>query len=327
MARIPGYVMREREIRGERMMRYTVWIAGCLWMLFAVACTDTGVEATATLRMERAPVQGGAVEYEVQGSGEPVLLIHGAFIASAFSPLMEEPSLENFRLIRYHRRGFAGSTAPVGLLGQQVDDAAALLRHLDEERAHIVGHSGGGRIALELALSRPEVVQSLTLVEPAGVGSAPSSVSNEGTFRERVIAPATERYQAGDAVGAVNLFMREVLGPRWRTEVARTVPSGVEHAVRDAATFFEGAPATDPEWIFTESEARSLSERAMPMLHMWGTESLVYPEARTELFHSLFPTAEDEIIEGVGHEMQMQAPERIANALGAFLERHPIEGE
>ncbi|NBB72410.1 MAG: hypothetical protein GVY35_01880 [Bacteroidetes bacterium] len=46
--------------------------------------------------MRRAPVQGGELEYEVRGDGEPVLLIHGAFIAASFLPVMDEPSLANY---------------------------------------------------------------------------------------------------------------------------------------------------------------------------------------------------------------------------------------
>jgi pimeloyl-ACP methyl ester carboxylesterase len=119
--------------------------------------------------MDQIHVNGVSLEVEVHGSGTPVLLIHGAIIADAFAPLLAEPALTGpYRLIPYHRRGFGGSThlqAPVSTADQAVD-ARAVLRQLGVERAHVVGHSYGGAIALQLALDAPEAVHSLALLEP-----------------------------------------------------------------------------------------------------------------------------------------------------------------
>ena len=58
--------------------------------------------------MERATVNGIELEYQVAGSGEPVLLV-SSVLADGFVPLLPEPSLaDRFQLIRYHRRGWAG---------------------------------------------------------------------------------------------------------------------------------------------------------------------------------------------------------------------------
>ena len=60
--------------------------------------------------MERVEVNGVELEYEVRGSGEPVLLID-MLIADCFVPLLREPSLAGrYQLIRYHKRGWVGST-------------------------------------------------------------------------------------------------------------------------------------------------------------------------------------------------------------------------
>jgi pimeloyl-ACP methyl ester carboxylesterase len=67
--------------------------------------------------MNRAQINGRELAYEVQGAGEPVVLVHGSHIADAFAPLLIEPVLtERYQLILYHRRGFAGSTHPDGPL-------------------------------------------------------------------------------------------------------------------------------------------------------------------------------------------------------------------
>src|SRR5262245_27334918 len=94
---------------------------------------------------------------ETVGPGEPVLFIHGTLIADAFRPLFGEPPLEGYRLIHYHRRGYGGSERPTGPMGirDQVADSLSVLSGLGVERAHIVGHSLGGAVALQLALESP----------------------------------------------------------------------------------------------------------------------------------------------------------------------------
>src|SRR5262245_46646771 len=108
--------------------------------------------------MERAVVGGTTLEYESSGDGEPVVFVHGAFVADAFGPLVAEPSLrDKHRLITYRRRGYGSSHRPAGPFGvaRQAADCRALLRHLGVERAHVVGHSLGGCVALQLALDVP----------------------------------------------------------------------------------------------------------------------------------------------------------------------------
>jgi pimeloyl-ACP methyl ester carboxylesterase len=119
--------------------------------------------------LERASLDGAELEYEVSGTGEPVVFIHGAFIADTFRPLLAEPSLAGrYRLIHYHRRGYAGSSRASGpvSVARQAADCRALLHHLGVERAHVVGHSYGGDVALQLALDSPGVAHSLALLEP-----------------------------------------------------------------------------------------------------------------------------------------------------------------
>ncbi len=110
------------------------------------------------------------LEYEEHGHGEAVLLIHGAFISDALSLIACEAALtERNRVIWYRRRGYGGSdpvSAPFSI-AEQAGDAQALLEHLGVEWAHVVGHSGGGVIATELALQAPQLVRSLVVLEPA----------------------------------------------------------------------------------------------------------------------------------------------------------------
>ena len=79
--------------------------------------------------MERAQVNGVELEYEVRGSGEAILLLHGGLLPDENTPLMQEPALtDKYKVINYHRLGFAGSSRPQGkaMIGDQVADARCL---------------------------------------------------------------------------------------------------------------------------------------------------------------------------------------------------------
>ena len=267
-------------------------------------------------QMKQAPVTGGEIKYEIRGDGEPVLLIHGAFVAASFLPLMDEPSMANYRLIRYHRAGYAGSTAPAGPVERQAADAVALLRHLGVERAHIVGHSAGAIVALQLAVRAPGVVHSLVLLEPP-MGTGPSRPK----WIQEVIEPAKERYRAGDGVGAVETFMRGVAGPDWRRMIARTVPGGPKQAEQDAATLFSFDLGVAG---FDEEKAKRISP-STPILYMWGSDTPSFFKEDRDMVRAWFPHAEDQLVRGVGHSLQMEDPRAVAEGIARFVRRHALE--
>lgn len=272
-----------------------------------------------TAKMKRAPVHDGTLEYQIRGDGEPVLFIHGSHIAASFLPVMDEPALADYRLVRYHRRGFAGSApldGPFSIVDQAAD-AAALLRHVGVDHAHIVGHSYGGVIALQLALDAPDVVHSLALLEPALM-----AVPSGAAFYEEAMAPAIERYEAGDSEGAVETFMQVVAGPEWRTDLAQTVPGGPAQAIRDAATFFEvEVPALD-RWEFGAGQAEDISR---PVLYVLSGDNLDVFEDGRNLVRNWWPRADVYRVPGVGHSLQMKDPEAVAEGIADFLRRHPLE--
>src|SRR5688572_21995616 len=113
--------------------------------------------------MESVNVNGIELEYEVAGAGEPLLLISPVLV-DGFLPLISETALaDHFQLIRYHKRGWAGSThtpAPVSV-ADHAADAAALLKELGVPRAHVAGHSSGAAVAAQLALDHPAAVHTL----------------------------------------------------------------------------------------------------------------------------------------------------------------------
>jgi pimeloyl-ACP methyl ester carboxylesterase len=263
--------------------------------------------------MGHAKVNGVELEYEVVGSGEAVLFIHGAHIADALRPLVTEPALERFQRIRYHRRGLGGSTRPVAAgptsVAVQAGDAVGLLDHVGADRTHVVGHSWGGAISLELAAQHPTRVASLVLLEP------PFLTTPAGAAFGRALAPLIERYQAGDAEGAVHGFLALVGDRNWREAIDKTVPGGTAQAVKDAATFFE-TELPGPTWTFGSEQAAAIT---CPVLSVLGSESSpLFVEGR-QLLHAWFPDCRDADIAGATHLLQMQAPEPVAAAIAAFL--------
>ena len=172
--------------------------------------------------MEIAKVNGVELEYEVVGSGEPVLLI-SPVLADGFLPLLSEPALaDRYQLIRYHKRGWVGSThtPPPVSVADHAADAAALLDHLGVPRAHIAGHSSGAAVAAQLALDHPETVHTLILLEL----SLLSVPGGEAFFQQA--GPAFEAYASGDHEDALAIFMSVVERPR-----LGDLPSGARTSV------------------------------------------------------------------------------------------------
>ena len=114
------------------------------------------------------PVDRASVEYSDRGDGQAILLVHGGVFGGGLAPLAVDPPLDCFRVIRVLRTGYTAGPAPVGhvTISDHAAHCAALLDTLSIDHAHILGHSFGSVIALQLALDRPELVDSLILVEP-----------------------------------------------------------------------------------------------------------------------------------------------------------------
>jgi pimeloyl-ACP methyl ester carboxylesterase len=90
-------------------------------------------------RMERMSVDDAELEFDVQGSGQPVVFVHGSGPADSFLPLAIEPPVrDRYRVIRYHRRGSAGSSPVHGTVAitWHAADCRALLGSLGITKAH-----------------------------------------------------------------------------------------------------------------------------------------------------------------------------------------------
>ena len=151
--------------------------------------------------MQSVNVNGVELEYEVIGAGEPVLLI-SPVIADGFLPLLAEPALaDRYQLIRYHKRGWVGSThtPPPVSIADHAADAAALLDHLGVRPAHIAGHSSGAAVAAQLALDHPEYVHTLDAAGAvADLGAQSRGLLHAGRAGVRGVRERRPRRRAGD---------------------------------------------------------------------------------------------------------------------------------
>jgi pimeloyl-ACP methyl ester carboxylesterase len=271
--------------------------------------------------MNRAQIGGRELEYETRGAGEPVVLVHGALVADAFAPLLVEPVLtKRHQLILYHRRGYAGSTHSDGPLSieQQAADCRALMRHLGLQRAHIVGHSYGGAIALQLALEAPQAVHSLALLEPALL-----IVPSAQQFME-AMDPVFQMYEAGNKTGAVDGFLQAVVGPEYRSVLDRMVPGGFAQAVTDADTFFGNELPALQQWSFTQADAGRIVQ---PVLAVLGGDSHTLWSGWVEvhqLVQAWLPQTEAFVLKGATHGLQMIDPKGMAEELARFFARHSL---
>jgi pimeloyl-ACP methyl ester carboxylesterase len=246
-------------------------------------------------------------------------LLISPVLTDGFVPLLFEPALgDRYRLIRYHKRGWAGSThtpAPVRI-ADHVRDAAALLEHLAVPRAHIAGHSSGGAIALQMALDRPDLVHSLVLLEPSLL-----TLPGAEAFLQKA-GPALQAYAAGDHAQALAIFMTVVSGLDWKTcraLIDERVPGAVASALADADTFFGVELPALTQWTF---DARSAAAIAQPALSVLGSETQPLWVEIAELLRSSLPRVEECRIEGAGHLLHLQRPEAVARGIAGFLSRH-----
>ena len=195
--------------------------------------------------MEKAKVNGMPLEYEVKGSGEPVLLISTGPIADSFLPLFPEKALAGYRLIRYRQRGLdrsANGPAPVSFAracGRCRCAARPSRRPSRACRRPLDGGchrpSAGGRSSRHRSDAGPS--------EPP-LASAPSA----GAFFEKA-GPALAAYGAGDRDGAMSRFLSVVCSLDWETcqkVIDQYVPGGVARAMKSSTSTISSAATCPP---------------------------------------------------------------------------------
>ena len=270
--------------------------------------------------MKNATVNGVELEYDRIGSGEPVLFI-SPMLADGFLPLIGQPSFTpRYQLIRYHKRGWVGSTHTPGPVSEtdHAADAAGLLDHLEITRAHVVGHSSGAAVAAQLALDTPERVATLALLELSLF-----SVPNGDAFLDAA-APVLETYAGGEHERAVAMFLSAVSGLEWptcRALLDERIPGAVTQTVKDADTAFGVELPGLTRWTFGAEQAAAIRQ---PVLSVLGSDTAPLWKEVAKFLRESVPDVEEHTIDGVGHLLHIQRPEPVADVITDFLRRHPV---
>lgn len=269
---------------------------------------------TGTLPPERgfAEVNGARLYYEVAGEGYPFVLIHGGLVHSGFWDDQFGAFARHYRVIRYDARGHGESVAQPGPFYHH-HDLRELLVFLGVERAHVVGLSIGGGVALDLALERPETVSGLVLVG-AGVEGYPDSEETERGWAEIEAA-----YEAGNKDLAVELSLR-----MW-TDGPRRTPDEVDHTARErvramTARNYFAIPEVEAEELPLDPPALSrLAEVRAPTLVVLGDQDVPDILAIGRLLEGGVVGAGKVTITGTAHHPNLEKPEEFNRTVLGFL--------
>ena len=228
------------------------------------------------------------------GADPPIVLVHG-FGGDLNNWLFNVPALaEAHRLYALDLPGHGRSGKDVGN-GSLASLAAAVLAFLDAleiDRAHLVGHSLGGAVALELALRKPERAVSLTLVSPAGLGTEVSADYIEGFIdagRRKEMKAVLQMLFADP-----DLVSRDMVDDVLKYKRL----DGVEDALRKVAG------AVFPDGRQSEVLAARLGELSQPIQLVWGEEDRIVPVAHAD---DLPGSIAVHRLPGIGHMAHMEA--------------------
>jgi pimeloyl-ACP methyl ester carboxylesterase len=253
--------------------------------------------------------------YQLHTAGEHVVLVHASPFVSWYRPLVEH--LGAFSTLTYRRR----LARPVGGTYRQLtvaEDAAICARLMDRlgwRTAHVVGHSYGALVALQLAIDLPDRVGSVTLLEPAARGVSSSAQV------AAALHPVIAAYRSGDVAGAVDGFLRHVCGDDYRTALERVIPGAYDEALGEADLFFQAELPAVQQWSFGPIDAGRIGH---PVLNVRGELSAQRFVEGSELLQSWFPRAERLFVPGAGHLLMVENPMAVADGLHDFFARHPI---
>ncbi len=267
-------------------------------------------------RMVRVAIDGGELETILLGSGDPIALVPTALDTDELLPLAERLR-GRFRVVHYHRRGYAGSspTAPPGSVARDAADCAGLLGALAIRRAHVLGVSYSAAVALQLAVDHPDLVHTLTLVEPPpvhGPGDAGFRAASAELLRDR---------QARGAEAAADRFLTGLAGPAWRDQLDALLPSGSARVLRDSASFFDLDIPALLEWPF---DATAAARVRCPVLHVAGSDHGPLFRGVGELIRTWLPHADQVTIAGAGHDVPLTHPDALREVVAPFLDRYPL---
>ncbi len=239
--------------------------------------------------------------YTVEGRGDPIVLLHGWGASSQSLAPLGGALADSYRVLAVDLPGFGWSRRPSSAWGTS-DYAEHIARLLEEngiDRAALVGHSFGGRIAIALAAAQPARVSRLVLVASAGIRSrrGVGTSLRVATFKlaKRIFGlPVWGR--AGQRVIAK---VSDRLGSRDYRAAGEMRPTLVKVVNEDLTPVLPGIQT--------------------PTLILWGDQDQEVPRSDIEIMAARIPRARLMVFAGAGHFPFLDAPEEFCGAVKDFL--------
>ncbi|HEX6764141.1 MAG TPA: alpha/beta hydrolase [Polyangiaceae bacterium] len=255
-------------------------------------------------------VSGGRLYYELSGSGDPVVLIHGFTLDRRMWNDLVPRLTERHTVLAYDLRGFGKSSLPVaGEPYAHRDDLRELLDALGLERVHVVGHSVGGHQALEFVLAYPERARTYAGVDVSALGGFSFPAEQNALF-----AAISEAAKAGDLArarahfAASRWFAPARENPRLRAEMDAMLESYSGWHWQN----------TNPQRLLDPPPIARLSEVKCPALVIVGELSLPYNLEIADRLVADIPNARRAVVPRACHMQPMEAPEETARVLLEF---------
>lgn len=250
-----------------------------------------------------AEIPGGTLSYRMQGRGEPLLLLRPLGGSQLSWDRFAEALADTVQVITFDPRG-VGQSSPVPLTWstrQMAQDARALLDALNLPRAHVYGISLGGMVATWLSVDAPARVGKLVLASTLPRGRDARAPRDTWAFLRSVLKPAPEAEAA---------LATRILSPQFRAQNP--------HKVRRIQELAKAAPASHRALLSmslaaARHDARDQLHRvqAQTLVLIGEYDPLLTVESQRKLMHAL-PNASYALVEGAGHDISLEAPERTA---------------
>lgn len=254
---------------------------------------------------------GRRIYYDESGAGAPLLLIPGQggyrrgcliWLAEALAP--------RFRVVAMDNRD-AGESEPETAyygLGDMAGDAVALLHALGIDRAHVLGHSLGASIALQLVLDHPTRVDHLVLIG-AGFGREPGHRADEPL-------PSPADWWIDDPVERMRLWLPDILGPDYRAQMDEAAEAAIVELERGSRTTWAGMMRQEAATVGDVQILSRLGEIRLPTLVLQGGAD--FPE-QAQALAAAIPGARFVVLPGVGHLPWVERPDAANRAILSFL--------
>jgi pimeloyl-ACP methyl ester carboxylesterase len=259
-----------------------------------------------------ATMSHGRTRYFEAGSGEDLILLHGAgFLSGAHSWLGVMPALaEHFHVYAVDCLGFGPGDhlhQPYSF-GYMVDHLREFQDVLGMRRSHVVGHSMGGWLAVLLAYESPERVARL--IDVAGGGTQTRPLANMVQWQP----PDEEQIRSGLA-NAQRVALEDLDLDLVEERIAGAKDPEVVASFRGLMDHM-----TNPETRVRYNTVRRLPHITAPTLVLWGDKDAVNDMEACRISHELIANSELTVLEGVGHGVVAEAPERFVEAVVSFLQ-------